>query len=260
MDIVPLRQRCRCSFVDSRLRGRGECAKLLPVKIDAHTTQEQLLKLSEQVLRRDLLQSTPLNLRFFLRYLILFLLFPGMVFGFKAGLGITLCFCAALVGILFWGSEAASALAIYSWLSCGLLVLLFVTIGVIRKAWHERELRRQFRPATPGLRHAVRNPQKYQLRWHKSNTDGYLASSLVLHVPAKGVYALLLTMRNFDGSHLVTQGKLGNALVYAGGGKGADFNALALYRLDAGLHELSWAIPSASKAPHTEVSLLNSGR
>ena len=60
------------------------------MKIDAHTTQEQLLKLSEQVLRRDLLQSTPLNLRFFLRYLILFLLFPGMVFGFKVGEGVYL--------------------------------------------------------------------------------------------------------------------------------------------------------------------------
>ena len=108
-------------MVDSLLRGRGKYANLLRVKIDAHTTQEQLLKLSEQVLRRDLLQSTPLNLRFFLRYLILFLLFPGMVFGFKWGLAVTLGFCALLVGILFWGSEAASALAIYSWLGCGLL-------------------------------------------------------------------------------------------------------------------------------------------
>lgn len=227
------------------------------MKIDAHSTQEQLLKLSEQVLRRDLLASTPLNLKFFLRYLILFLLFPGMVFGFKTGLGITLGFCAVLVGILFWGSEAASALAIYSWLSCGLLVLLFVTLGVIRKSWQERELRRQYRPATQGLKHAQRSPQNHPLRWHKSNTEGFLASHLVLQVRQRGVYAILITLKNYQGSQLVTQGRQGTSLVHAGGGKGADFNALVLYRLEPGLHELIWAIPEA-EAPETRVTLLNS--
>ncbi|MBR3903911.1 MAG: hypothetical protein IKJ29_09665 [Akkermansia sp.] len=226
------------------------------MKIDAHTTQAQLLKLSEQVLRRDLLQSTPLNIRFFLRYLILFLLFPGMVFGYKVGMGITLAFCAALVGILFWGSEAASALAIYSWLSCGLLVLLFVTIGVVRKAWQERELRRSYRPATPGLHHAQRAPQKYPLRWHKSNTEGFLAAHLVLQAPQRGIYAVLVTLKNYQGAQLITQGRQGTSLVHAGGGKGEDFNALVLYRLEAGVHELIWAIPNGN-APEAKVSLLN---
>lgn len=226
------------------------------MKIDAHTTQEQLLKLSEQVLRRDLLQSTPLNIKFFLRYLILFLLFPGMVFGYKVGMGITLAFCAALVGILFWGSEAASALAIYSWLSCGFLVQLFVTIGVVRKAWRERELRRSYRPATPGLHHAQRRPQKYPLRWRKSNTEGFVAAHLILQAPQRGIYAVLVTLKNYQGSQLVTQGRQGTSLVHAGGGKGADFNALVLYRLEPGLHELIWAIPTGN-APEAKVSLLN---
>ena len=226
------------------------------MKIDAHTTQEQLLKLSEQVLRRDLLQSTSLNIKFFLRYLILFLLFPGMVFGYKVGMGITLAFCAALVGILFWGSEAASALAIYSWLSCGFLVQLFVTIGVVRKAWRERELRRSYRPATPGLHHAQRNPQKYPLRWRKSNTEGFLAAHLILQAPRRGIYAVLVTLKNYQGAQLVTQGRQGTSLVHAGGGKGKDFNALVLYRLEPGLHELIWAIPEG-QSPVAEVSVLN---
>ena len=226
------------------------------MKIDAHTTQEQLLKLSEQVLRRDLLQSTPLNIKFFLRYLILFLLFPGMVFGYKVGMGITLAFCAALVGILFWGSEAASALAIYSWLSCGFLVQLFVTIGVVRKAWRERELRRSYRPATPGLHHAQRYPHKYPLRWRKSNTEGFLAAHLILQAPLRGIYAVLVTLKNYQGSQLVTQGRQGTSLVHAGGGKGKDFNALVLYRLEPGLHELIWAIPEG-QSPVAEVSVLN---
>ncbi len=227
------------------------------MKIDAHTTQEQLLKLSEQVLRRDLLQSTPLNLRFFLRYLILFLLFPGMVFGYKVGMGITLAFCAVLVGVLFWGSEAASAMAIYSWLSCGLLVLLFVTLGVIRKAWKEREVRREYRTATPGLHHAWRKPQKHPLRWRKSNTEGFLAAHLILQAPQRGIYAVLVTLKNYQGSQLVAQGRQGTTLVHAGGGKGSDFNALVLYRLEAGGHELVWAIPENGSAPEAFASLLN---
>ena len=226
------------------------------MKIDAHTTQEQLLKLSEQALRRDFLQSTPLNVKFFLRYLILFLLFPGMVFGYKVGMGITLAFCAALVGILFWGSEAASALAIYSWLSCGFLVQLFVTIGVVRKAWRERELRRSYRPATPGLHHAQRHPQKYPLRWRKSNTEGFVAAHLILQAPQRGIYAVLVTLKNYQGAQLVTQGRQGTSLVHAGGGKGRDFNALVLYRLEPGLHELIWAIPEG-QSPVAEVSVLN---
>ena len=214
------------------------------------------MKLNEQVLRRDLLQSTPLNLRFFLRYLILFLLFPGMVFGFKVGMGMTLAFCAALVGVLFWGSEAASALAIYSWLSCGFLVQLFVTIGVVRKAWREREIRRSYRPATPGLHHAQRNPQKYPLRWRKSNTEGFLAAHLILQAPRRGIYAVLVTLKNYQGAQLVTQGRQGTSLVHADGGKGKDFNALVLYRLESGLHVLIWAIPEG-QPPVAEVTLLN---
>ena len=79
----------------------------------------------------------------------------------------------------------------------------------------------------------------------------------MLQVPQRGIYAVLLTLRDYAGSQLVTQGKQGTSLVYAGGGKGADFNALALYRLEPGLHELVWAVPAGSPAPQAEVSLLN---
>ena len=47
-----------------------------------------------------------------------------------------------------------------------------------------------------------------------------MATSLVLQVPQRGVYAILLTIKDFEGAQLITQGKQGTALVYAGGGKG----------------------------------------
>ncbi|MBR1981648.1 MAG: hypothetical protein IKA23_02740, partial [Akkermansia sp.] len=138
----------------------------------------------------------------------------------------------------------------------GFLVQLFVTIGVVRKAWRERELRRSYRPATPGLHHAQRNPQKYPLRWRKSNTEGFLAAHLILQAPRRGIYAVLVTLKNYQGAQLVTQGRQGTSLVHAGGGKGKDFNALVLYRLEPGLHELIWAIPEG-QSPVAEVSVLN---
>lgn len=228
------------------------------MKIDATTSQEELLKLSEAVLKRDFLRSTPLNLRFFLRYVVLFLLFPGMVFGFRVGLGITIAFCALLVGILLWGGEAASAVAIYSWLGAGLLVLVCVSYGVLRKAWLERQQRRLFRPAQQGLRHAKIQPERCPLRWHAAGAEGFSAASLVLRVPARGVYAVLLTLREYSGAKIVTGGKTGTAVVHAEGGKGSDFHALTLYRLEAGCHELTWAVPMTGRqCPQAEVSLLN---
>ena len=83
-----------------------------------------------------------------------------------------------------------------------------------------------------------------------------MAAHLVLQAAQQGVYAVLITLKNYEGAQLVTQGRQGTSLVYAGGGKGSDFNALVLYRLEPGTHELIWAIP-AGTAPETRVSLLN---
>jgi hypothetical protein len=67
---------------------------------------------------------------------------------------------------------------------------------------------------------------------------------------------VLITLKNYEGAQLITQGRQGTSLVHAAGGKGEDFNALVLYRLEPGLHELIWAIP-AGRAPEVKVSLLN---
>lgn len=229
------------------------------MKIDAQTPQSELEKLSESVLRRELLKSTPLNLRQFLRYLVLFLLFPGMVFGFRAGMVVTLCFCALLGGVLVLGSPVAATISIYSWLSLGLGVLVFVQAGVIRKAVQENRRRRCFRAAGKGLKHPQSHPRDYTLRWLPyAGKEGFWVSSLVFRAPKRGIYALLLTVKNYDGRRIITGGVTGTVIVHAQAAPGAELQSLTLYHLEEGTHELTWAIPQAAQGtPNATITLLN---
>ncbi len=238
-----------------------KCGVLLyaeAMKIDAHTPQRDLLKLSESVLRRELLKSTPLNLRHFLRYMVLFLLFPGMVFGFAAGMAVTVCFCALLLCVLLWGSPAAATISIYSWLALGIGVLVFVQVGVIRKCIKENRQRRRYRPAKKGLKHPQPAPAALPLKWAPSaKHKDFLVSSLVFSAPQRGIYAFLLMVKDYDGRRIITGGVTGTTIVHAEGKPGAELRSLTLYRLEAGRHELSWAVPAGQGAPKAEISLLS---
>lgn len=229
------------------------------MKIDAQTSQADVMKLSEAVLRRELLKSTPLNLRQFLRYLVLFLLFPGMVFGFRTGMVVTLCFCALLGGVLVCGSPAAATVSIYSWLALGMGVLLFVQVGVVRKTLSENARRRCYREARPGLKHAQTAPTEFALSWQPyPKKKDFLVSSLVFRAPKKGIYAFLLSVADYDGRRIITGGVTGTTIVHAQARPGQALQSLTLYRLEAGTHELTWAVPEAAKgAPRATVSLLN---
>lgn len=228
------------------------------MKIDAGTPQAELLKLSDAILRRDLLKSTPLNLRLFLRYLVLFLLFPGMVFGFAAGMIVTICFCFLLLGVLVWGSPAATTVSIYSWLALGIGVLVFVQAGVIRKCVLQNRRRRRYRPAQKGLKHAQTAPVSHLLKWAPSSKHkDFLIASFVFSAPRQGIYAFLLTVKNYDGRRMITGGVTGTTIVHTEGKPGEELRSLTLYRLAEGRHELTWAVPAEKGTPSAELTLLN---
>lgn len=210
------------------------------MKIDVLTSQEELMELFRRAVRRDVLKSTPLNLRMFLRYLVLFVLFPGMVMGFRAGLIVTMCFCGVLTAIMLVGTQGMAEIAIWSWLSLGMMVLAYVQARVIHRARMERRLRCKFRPAQAGLKRAVCEPQHEELRWRKDTATGQYVARLHLEAPERGVYALLLSMSQYDKRQLIAGGVQGTCIVQATGKPGADFHALILYRLNAGQHELVW--------------------
>lgn len=230
--------------------------RLSPVKIDASTGQKELQRIYELTLRREFLKCTPLNLRVFLRYAVLFLLFPGMMFGFKVGMLVTIGFCGILTGILLFGGETASTVAICVWLGLGLLVLIRVNWGVIRRARDERRRRAAYRPAVPGVKHAQTAPQKVALKWHRGERGKWVAH-LPLRVSESGVYAMLLTFREYDGRRIMTGGVDGTCIVQTSGAPGQDFHALILYRLEAGCHELSWSTPGEKGALKAEISQIN---
>ena len=224
--------------------------------IDTETTQAELLKLSEAVIKREFLKSTPLNLGKFLRYVVLYLLFPGMVFGFATGMGITILFCLVLVGILLWGDATHAHVAIYSWLAAGISICCLVNFVVMRAGWRECKRRGAFRPAAEGLKHPLTAPEHYAPHWHTK--DDFHIAEMVLEAPARGVYAMLVSISGYDGRQLITGGKTGTCTVQAGGKPGEDFHALVLYRLEKGRHLLSWATPAKGKpAPQMQVSQLN---
>lgn len=229
------------------------------MKIDAHTTQADVLKLSEAVLRRELLRHTPLNLRHFLRYLILFLLFPGMVFGFRVGLLITLLFCAWLGGLLVLSPDSAAAsISIGAWFALGLAVLAVVQAQVLRKGLAECRRRRAYREAQQGLKHPQQSPKHFSLSWNRSPKEkDFLVSSLVFRAPKKGIYAFLLRVQQYDGRRIITGGVTGTSIVHAQGKPGHELQSLTLYRLEPGNHELTWAIPAAGGTPRADITLLN---
>lgn len=226
------------------------------MKIDADTSQENLQRIYNMTLRREFLKCTPLNLKVFLRYAVLFLLFPGMILGFKIGILVTIAFCGVLTGVLIFGGETASTIAICVWLALGVLVLIRVNWGVIRRARSERDRRALVRASVSGVKHARTAPQKLQLRWHAGD-KGKLVASLPLKAPKEGVYAMLLSFRNYDGRRIMTAGVEGTCIVQTAGAPGQDFHALILYRLAAGSHELAWMMPGDKGALEAEVSQLN---
>lgn len=230
------------------------------MKIDALTSQEELMFLFRRAVRRDLLKSTPLNLRMFLRYAMLFVLFPGMVLGFRTGLVITMCFCGVLTAIMLIGTQNMAEMAIWSWLALGMMVLAFVQARVIHRARMERRLRCKFRPAQEGLKHTVTSPQHEELHWRKDASAHQYVATLPFEAPERGVYALLLSMDKYGGCQLIAGGVQGTCIVQAVGKKGGSFHALILYRLNAGQHELVWSTkitPDNKKPQPLKVSQLN---
>lgn len=224
------------------------------VKIDEHSTQGELARLRYQVTRRDFLMSTPLNIKSFLRYAVLFLLFPGMVFGFRRGMLGTACFSLLLIVLLLLGQDAAARAAISVWLAVGLAVLLYINLYVMLRARRTRESRRRMRPAQPGLKHVVLKPDHAPLSWRRTGKEQ--VATLVLQAPQDGIYALLLSLNPWSGARVVVEGTVGTCVVHATGNKGGAFHVLTLYSLAAGRHELSWRM-AGEAAGQAELTQLN---
>ena len=227
------------------------------MKINQNTPQADLQRLYEAVVKREFLKGTPLNLRAFLRYAVLFILFPGMIFGFYVGLAVTAAFCGILLTLMLTDNTQWGMTATISWLVLGLIPTTFVTIDTWRRAARTRALRMLEREPLPGA-NATKAATQQQLKWRPKKSDGNTIRIANATVKAEegGIYAFLLCIKNYSGTRLITDGPAGMCLVQSEGKKGEDLQALLLYRLKAGVHELQWSLQS-DEAPHTTLTRLN---
>lgn len=227
------------------------------MKIDQNTPQADLQRLYEAVVKREFLKGTPLNLRAFLRYAVLFILFPGMIFGFYVGLAVTAAFCGILLTLVLTDNMQWGMTATLSWLALGLIPTTFITIDTWRRAARTRALRMMEREPLPGS-HTAKDTVEQQLKWRPKKSDGNTIriANATVKVEEDGIYAFLLCIKNYSGTRLITDGPAGMCLVQSEGKKGEDLQALLLYRLKAGVHELQWSL-HADEAPQTTLTRLN---
>lgn len=226
------------------------------MQIDSHTPQAELERLFRGITRRELLQGTPLNIKMFLRYALLFVLFPGMLGGFWVGMGVTLVFCAVLVGLLMAGMQEQATLAVQVWLCLGLCVLVWVCLSTTRSALALYRMRNTPLSAG-GTASAATPPAEQTLRWRKSDSGEAWEAELSVSAPEAGIYALLLRVQEMKRSRLLTLGRRGVCCVQSAV-EGEALQVLLLYKLEAGEHCLRWALaPRRGAAPAASVIRLN---
>lgn len=230
------------------------------MKINKQTTQAELETLYAALARQEFLKGTPLNLKFFLRYAILFLLFPGMIFGFWQGLCLTGAFCALLISFLATDNASWGVTATGIWLCLGGIPIILVSYGSYKQAKQTRIRRMQARaPQRPLTSSPAASPDHTPLHWrrHRKKHGSVLSATHLFQAPADGIYGFLLSLEEYSGSRLTTDGPDGVCVAHSGGKPGETFNALLLYRLQAGEHQLSWTLAGKS-APKATLTLLTS--
>ena len=228
---------------------------LRPMKLSADTTQAELEQLYRAASRREMLRSTPLNINMFLRYALLFILFPGMVGGFRVGLGLTLLFCALLGGLLLGDMQDTALLAVRVWLSAGALILLWVSWKTTRAAQALYRLRNERRPAEGGKAPA---PQETpSLLWRRSDDRAAWEAEWLCRAEKPGLYALLLRVQGAGKSRILTSGRRGVCVVQSVA-QGDELQTLLLYRLEKGCHRLHFYLtPAREKEPLGEALWLS---
>ncbi len=226
------------------------------MKIDRTTTQEQLLRVTDAALRRDFLAGTPLNLKAFLRNAVLFMLFPGMVLGFRIGMLVTGLFAAFLMGCLLWDHEDWGVWTVRWWLLWGVFTVLGVTVMVGVNSWRAWQRRKLYLPADEKAKPGVVEPDALPLRWEKE--DDHYECRLTLDIARRGIYAYLLTIDDYEGDGIGARRAQDACLSHGEGQASLRYNQLFIYRFEPGAHELSWYTASLRGGePKARITQLN---
>ncbi len=207
------------------------------MKIDATTPEEELERLYTAVTQREMLRGTPLNLGPFLRYTLLFLLFPGMLLGFWAGLLITMIFCSGLMVCLAMGHREFAVAAAQWWLVCGFCIVLWITWSTVNAARKTMKERRTPREAKTREEERFAQAEHEPLNWKRCTGMPLWETQMRLQTHAAGIAALMVELKDGEKGKLLTPERRGTCCVFTETQAG-QMRCLLLYKLEAGVHEL----------------------
>ena len=209
------------------------------MKLDSQTTRVELERLFMKLTLAEFLGNTPLNLRMFARYAVLFVLFPSMVLGFRAGLWIMLAFCAGMLTAMLAGQNEWAYAAVKIWLLVGVVVFIGVVTSTLLSAMKRlRESRSARQADRPISSSSSPTPCGELLMPWRRDRDAYTAQ-ISLCADHAGIYALLIELQDCGRGHLMAEGMRGLCCPRRSGGED-NLKLLALLKLETGEHSLRW--------------------
>ncbi len=204
------------------------------------------MRLTEGALRRRLARALPFN-KEGVRGMLLFFLFPGMLFGFRVGLLLTAAVAGAMGATLVFSAEGVGTSIVQSYLIVGAIVSVGVAVSVFLQEKKKVNKLRSFQKPDEKLKltTGVPNPNRQKLELEHDENGGFRAY-FNLAVEKDGVYGFLLDLESYGWATKLTTSEGGDACLFSWGEGKKPSQAISLFRLGAGVHRLQMRV-SAEK-------------
>ncbi len=229
------------------------------MNISTDTPQVQLCKLTQATTRAHILSALPIT-GHGLRTTLLFILFPGMLFGFWTGLVLTALVTIAMMTALALDDPNLSVLLARGYFIWGCVTALGVAGSVMLGAIREAKRRREYLPATREGKHdeLLIFPQQKPLR--VSSQETHFLAEVEIEAPSEGVYAFIMELQNCDwaGAPLLLDDRHPCMLEWRK--KERPESLFFAYRLQAGVHQLSiklGVVKSSTGRPKARLTQIN---
>ncbi len=229
------------------------------VNISSDTPQVQLCKLTQATTRAHILSALPVTGRG-LRTILLFILFPGMLFGFWVGLALTAAVTVAMMAALAMDDPSLSILLARGYFVWGCVTAVGIATSVMIGAIREAKRRREYlEPIRQGEQDEILiYPQQKNMRITSQETS-FLAD-VEFEAPSEGVYAFIIELQNCDwaGAPFIQENR--HACMLEWRKKERPESLFFAYRLKAGVHQLSMklgVVKSSTGRPKARLTQIN---
>ncbi len=223
------------------------CAKLGSVNIDKSTSQAELMLLTERATRARLARALPFH-KEGLRGMLLFFLFPSMLFGFRVGLLITAAVAGAIGATLVFGNQEVGAMIVRSYLVVGAITSVGVALSIfLQERKKVARLRSFLKPdAKLALKAGVLTPERQKMQLDYKESGGFTAYYDVC-VQQRGVYGFLVELDSYGWAQKLCTSEGDDACFFSWGAGQKPSQAVALLRLDVGVHRLEMRVSSEKR-------------